>query len=74
MSTSLAYHTQGIKGFQHKSFDFSEKKLLRRFVKIQESINPEILWRISYHSNNDISRLQQRCRDLKINKYELFRV
>ena len=25
MSTSLAYHTQGIIGFQHKSFVFSEK-------------------------------------------------
>ena len=33
MSTSLAYHTQGIIGFQHKSFDFSEKKVIQYLVK-----------------------------------------
>jgi len=35
MSTSLAYHTQGIIGFQHKSFDFSEKKVIQRLEKTE---------------------------------------
>lgn len=35
MSTSLAYHTQGIIGFQHKSFDFSEKKVIQCLEKTE---------------------------------------
>ena len=29
MSTSLAYHTQGIIGFQHHSFQYSEGKVIQ---------------------------------------------
>ena len=35
MSTSLAYHTQGIVGFQHHSFHYSEGKVIQR-LKRQE--------------------------------------
>ena len=30
MSTSLMYHTQGIRGFQHQSFDFQNKEIIQR--------------------------------------------
>ena len=33
MSTSLAYYTQGIRGFQHQSFDFSEKKVVQHLER-----------------------------------------
>ena len=33
MSTSLAYHTQGIKGFQHQNFDYSEKKVVQHLKR-----------------------------------------
>jgi len=33
MSTSLVYHTQGIKGFQHQSFNFSEKKVVQHLKR-----------------------------------------
>ena len=33
MSTSLAYHTQGIVGFQHHSFQFSDGKVIQRLKR-----------------------------------------
>ena len=33
MSTSLAYHTQGIVGFQHHSFQYSEGKVIQRLKR-----------------------------------------
>ena len=33
MSTSLAYHTQGINGFQHHSFQFSDGKVIQRLKR-----------------------------------------
>ena len=33
MSTSLAYHTQGIVGFQHHSFQYSEGKVIQRLTR-----------------------------------------
>lgn len=33
MSTSLAYHTQGIQGFQHQNFKYFEKKVVEQLKK-----------------------------------------
>ena len=33
MSTSLAYHTQGIVGFQHHSFQYSEGEVIQRLKR-----------------------------------------
>ena len=33
MSTSLAYHTQGIIGFQHQSYEFSGGVAIQRLIR-----------------------------------------
>ena len=34
MSTSLLYHTQCIAGFQHESFEFSERKVIQHMAQL----------------------------------------
>lgn len=44
------------------------------FMKIQELINPQTPWFISCHSDNDFHSIEQKCRDLQINNYDLFKI
>ena len=44
------------------------------FKEIQKHIMPQVPWRISYHSVNDISLTEEKCHQLQICNYELFEV
>ena len=44
------------------------------FEEIQKYTNPHIRWRISYHDDKGIPYLKQKCCDLKIYNYELFKL
>ena len=44
------------------------------FMKIQELINHQIPWFISYHSDDDFRSIEQKCHNLQINNYELFKI